>query len=181
MLMPQVFLFSILFSNRVTGQEFLVMYLRPTGGTRFFCSLSVAIIAMSRISVAEEILGPNHQSGFWWKGDDIIVIANNSIVYSIDGEHICAFLVNDFNLICLQQAKSEAAAAFGNDGVYLEKYVQNPRHIEFQVMLSLFLFEICNLTVVRGLGESLRVSTEIVDPKGTFNVGIAHGQDWTTH
>ncbi|KVH97571.1 Acetyl-CoA carboxylase, biotin carboxylase [Cynara cardunculus var. scolymus] len=34
----------------------------------------------------------------------------------------------------LQQAKSEAAAAFGNDGVYLEKYIQNPRHIEFQVI-----------------------------------------------
>ncbi|KAJ4829695.1 hypothetical protein Tsubulata_023616 [Turnera subulata] len=34
----------------------------------------------------------------------------------------------------LQQAKSEAAAAFGNDGVYLEKFVQNPRHIEFQVL-----------------------------------------------
>lgn len=32
----------------------------------------------------------------------------------------------------LQQAKSEAAAAFGNDGVYLEKFIQNPRHIEFQ-------------------------------------------------
>jgi acetyl/propionyl-CoA carboxylase alpha subunit len=42
-------------------------------------------------------------------------------------------LVNVFNLISLQQAKSEAAAAFGNDGVYLEKYIQNPRHIEFQV------------------------------------------------
>lgn len=41
-------------------------------------------------------------------------------------------------IVCIlfvsQQAKSEAAAAFGNDGVYLEKYVQNPRHIEFQVI-----------------------------------------------
>ncbi|CAL5431879.1 unnamed protein product [Camellia sinensis] len=36
----------------------------------------------------------------------------------------------------LQQAKSEAAAAFGNDGVYLEKYIQNPRHIEFQKMTA---------------------------------------------
>ncbi|GBG63914.1 hypothetical protein CBR_g39919 [Chara braunii] len=33
----------------------------------------------------------------------------------------------------LQQAKSEAGAAFGNDGVYLEKYIQSPRHIEFQM------------------------------------------------
>ncbi|KAL5539313.1 hypothetical protein UlMin_045408 [Ulmus minor] len=34
----------------------------------------------------------------------------------------------------LQQAKSDAAAAFGKDGVYIEKYVQNPRHIEFLVL-----------------------------------------------
>ncbi|KAJ0568321.1 putative biotin carboxylase [Helianthus annuus] len=35
----------------------------------------------------------------------------------------------------LQQAQSEAAAAFGNDGVYLEKCIQNPRHNEIRVLL----------------------------------------------
>ena len=33
----------------------------------------------------------------------------------------------------LRQAQQEADAAFGNNKVYLERYVQNPRHIEFQV------------------------------------------------
>lgn len=32
----------------------------------------------------------------------------------------------------LRQAQQEADAAFGNNKVYLERYVQNPRHIEFQ-------------------------------------------------
>ncbi len=31
-------------------------------------------------------------------------------------------------------AQGEAEAAFGNGGVYVEKFVQNPRHIEFQVL-----------------------------------------------
>jgi acetyl-CoA carboxylase biotin carboxylase subunit len=33
----------------------------------------------------------------------------------------------------LQAAQNEAQAAFGDPGVYLERYVQNPRHVEFQV------------------------------------------------
>ncbi|PIN15183.1 Acetyl-CoA carboxylase [Handroanthus impetiginosus] len=41
----------------------------------------------------------------------------------------------------LQQAKTEAAAAFGNDGVYLEKYIQNPRHIEFQVLTLVYIVD----------------------------------------
>jgi len=31
-------------------------------------------------------------------------------------------------------AKMEAAAAFGNDGIYMEKFVEEPRHIEIQVV-----------------------------------------------
>ncbi|MGK6351909.1 acetyl-CoA carboxylase biotin carboxylase subunit [Parapedobacter sp. DT-150] len=31
-------------------------------------------------------------------------------------------------------ARQEAGAAFGNDGIYLEKYVEDPRHIEIQVV-----------------------------------------------
>jgi acetyl-CoA carboxylase biotin carboxylase subunit len=33
----------------------------------------------------------------------------------------------------LKQAQQEAEAAFGNGAVYIERYVQSPRHIEFQV------------------------------------------------
>ncbi len=31
-------------------------------------------------------------------------------------------------------AKQESGAAFGNDGLYLEKFVENPRHIEIQII-----------------------------------------------
>lgn len=38
-------------------------------------------------------------------------------------------------LYLLRQAQQEAESAFGNNKVYLERYIQNPRHIEFQVGL----------------------------------------------
>jgi acetyl-CoA carboxylase biotin carboxylase subunit len=43
--------------------------------------------------------------------------------------HTEASLVNAINL-----TKAEALAAFANDTVYMEKFLEHPRHIEFQVM-----------------------------------------------
>ncbi len=43
--------------------------------------------------------------------------------------HSEAALANAISL-----TKTEAATAFGNDMVYMEKYLQKPRHIEFQVL-----------------------------------------------
>ncbi len=38
----------------------------------------------------------------------------------------------------LQAARTEAAASFGNDAVYVEKFIKNPRHIEVQVLADQF-------------------------------------------
>ncbi|MFV1997898.1 MAG: acetyl-CoA carboxylase biotin carboxylase subunit [Acidiferrobacterales bacterium] len=40
-----------------------------------------------------------------------------------------AALINAVNL-----TRTEAGAAFGNDVVYMEKYLDNPRHVEFQIL-----------------------------------------------
>ncbi|EIC23496.1 acetyl-CoA carboxylase biotin carboxylase subunit [Thiorhodovibrio frisius] len=43
--------------------------------------------------------------------------------------HSDAALLNAVSL-----TKAEAGAAFGNDVVYMEKYLENPRHVEFQML-----------------------------------------------
>ncbi len=43
--------------------------------------------------------------------------------------HTEASLLNSINM-----TKAEAGAAFGNDEVYMEKFLEKPRHIEFQVI-----------------------------------------------
>jgi acetyl-CoA carboxylase biotin carboxylase subunit len=49
-------------------------------------------------------------------------------------------LVNDESEVeaQLEMARAEAKAAFGNDQVYIEKYIINPRHVEFQVLADQF-------------------------------------------
>jgi acetyl-CoA carboxylase biotin carboxylase subunit len=42
-------------------------------------------------------------------------------------------------------AKQEAGAAFGNDGLYLEKYIEEPRHIEIQIAGDQF-GKVCHLS-----------------------------------
>ena len=42
-------------------------------------------------------------------------------------------------------ARTEAGAAFGNDGLYLEKYVEEPRHIEIQIIGDQF-GTVCHLS-----------------------------------
>ena len=52
------------------------------------------------------------------------------------GIRICAdaeMLREDFPI-----AQAEAKAAFGNDALYIEKFIQQPRHIEFQILADKF-------------------------------------------
>ena len=41
---------------------------------------------------------------------------------------------NDEILSAIRAARSEASASFGDDAVYIEKYISSPHHIEFQVL-----------------------------------------------
>jgi len=41
-------------------------------------------------------------------------------------------------LSSIRAAKSEAKASFGDDAVYIEKYIESPHHIEFQILADRF-------------------------------------------
>src|SRR5436190_1502859 len=61
--------------------------------------------------------------------------------FAVRVEHTEAALVN-----AVQMTKTEAQSAFGNPMVYLEKFLENPRHIEIQVLAdehrtALYLWE----------------------------------------
>ncbi|MFM8294411.1 MAG: acetyl-CoA carboxylase biotin carboxylase subunit [Microcystaceae cyanobacterium] len=45
---------------------------------------------------------------------------------------------SDFSRL-FQAAQGEAEAAFGNPGVYLEKFIERPRHIEFQILADSYV------------------------------------------
>lgn len=47
--------------------------------------------------------------------------------------HAEAHLLNAISL-----TRAEASAAFGNDIVYMEKYLENPRHVEFQILADAY-------------------------------------------
>ena len=51
---------------------------------------------------------------------------------------------SEFRKLC-DDAKMEAAASFGNDGMYMEKFVEEPRHIEIQVVGDKF-GKVCHLS-----------------------------------
>ena len=44
-----------------------------------------------------------------------------------------------------ESARIEAAAAFGNDGMYMEKFIEEPRHIEIQIAADQF-GKVCHLS-----------------------------------
>lgn len=53
---------------------------------------------------------------------------------------------NDKELIdAWDSARKEAAAAFGNDGMYMEKFIEDPRHIEIQIAADQY-GKVCHLS-----------------------------------
>jgi acetyl-CoA carboxylase, biotin carboxylase subunit len=85
-------------------------------------------------------------------------------------------------------AKSEAMNAFGDDSVYIEKYVESPHHIEFQILADrqgnvIHLFEReCSIQrrhqkVIEETPSPL-MTTEVREEMGKFAVAAAKAADY---
>jgi acetyl-CoA carboxylase, biotin carboxylase subunit len=76
------------------------------------------------------------------KSDDIAVAVAREIGYPVIIKAVAGGggrgmrIVGTATELCssLRTARREAEAAFGNGEVYIEKYLENPRHIEFQII-----------------------------------------------
>ena len=72
----------------------------------------------------------------------------------------------------VSMTRSEARAAFGNDQVYMEKYLENPRHVEIQVLAD--GFQRCSFTCccfVQCLIQFLRLAAQ---PRHNFLAERVH-------
>jgi acetyl-CoA carboxylase biotin carboxylase subunit len=76
----------------------------------------------------EEALGLAHQIGY-----PVVIKASAGG----GGRGMRVVLTDDALRTALQQARAEADAAFGSGDLYLEKYVEHPRHVEVQVLADL--------------------------------------------
>jgi acetyl-CoA carboxylase biotin carboxylase subunit len=90
-------------------------------------SVDVPIVPGSEdvIESVEEVVRLAHEIGF-----PVLIKASAG-----GGGRGMRVALNDLALkTALQQARAEAEAAFGNGAVYLEKYIEHPRHVEVQVL-----------------------------------------------
>ncbi|MBS3969110.1 MAG: acetyl-CoA carboxylase biotin carboxylase subunit [Clostridia bacterium] len=94
---------------------------------RTMIGVGVPVIPGSKSStnIAEEAFETARQIGF----PVMIKAANGGGGRGMRIAHLEKEFIEKFNM-----AKSEAAAAFNDDSLYVEKYVEEPRHIEFQIL-----------------------------------------------
>ena len=79
--------------------------------------------------------------------------------------------------------KQEAEAAFGNGKVYLERYVQNPRHIEFQVRppVPAVYQECCRMLAFAALFLHVMYAVEVVGTHSTSRRACSSRDSWAEH
>ena len=113
----------------------------PPEVTRLMGEKEKARAAMKRAGVpilpgSEGVLGSDGEALEWARSVGLPVIIKASAGGGGRGMRIVR---SEEDLPALfHAAQSEASAAFGNGDLYMEKYVEHPRHIEFQILADQF-------------------------------------------